>query len=207
MTLGVAIVSYNPRLAWLYEAIDSVHGVADQVEVIDHGSTVKIDRATKRMTNNGDLSIAYNLAVSRLTTDWVMLLTDDDMGRQINMNSLRRDIDYEEFRSDQSVIVSPVRFIGDMTGEWGKPLDQAFIVQENHIPYCSWFKRSVWEQVSGFENSWYFDWHFWVKCVKAGVTFGWNPWPIAFHRCHPDQMTRKISQSDKDKMIDNIRRL
>lgn len=192
MKLGIVIATLGTRPAMLEAAKGSAQAVADQVEVIDDPTM--------------PLAKAQNLGVSRLKTEWVMILDDDNLLIENWAQDLKL-LAGTFYRGP--VIVAPMERFGAQGGLWGCPMDWRRLEQENHVPCSSLFTYDAWSQVGGFDDvsvdgdQGYPDWRFWLKLSRAGYNFDWYPHPIAKLRIWEGQLSvpRSVAQVEKLKAV------
>lgn len=120
---------------------------------------------------NGGLADARNYGITATNAEYVLPLDSDDCLEphaierlvQAIQNSSEYDIaypDYQRFGADQGrvVCISEAEFLNP-----GR--------SDNGLPYCSLFRRAVWEKAQGYNTNmtWgYEDWDFWLSAYAHG---------------------------------------
>lgn len=85
--------------------------------------------------------------------------------------------------------------LGSHPGNRMPELEKGFpatLYDENFLlPSTTMFRRSVWEKVGGFsrEYSAAADWDYYLRCIAAGMRFGFVPRELCFYRRHPGALT------------------
>jgi histo-blood group ABO system transferase len=169
-TVTLAMCTHNPNRQWLQEALDSIRGLYNEVIIVDD-SDIPVPEATIHFQKKIGLPDARNVAVNAATSEYIAFLDDDDIIVRESVAALREtiqthhpDVCYfplQDMREDGS-------YIAEGWGYTGVSLSK--IVEENQIPYASWFKKTLWEKIGGYQYE-IEDWDFWVRAVLSGAKF------------------------------------
>ncbi|MHB8483460.1 MAG: glycosyltransferase family 2 protein [Nitrospiria bacterium] len=184
---SLVIGAYNPNLDWLREAIESADGLFDENIIVDDGSSVMLsdiltcaDLKIIRHAQNKGFYEARNSGIKISSGDVVVSLDSDDLFIRENVLKLK------EFakENDSDVWHFPIKEFDRSNGEWGESVVDENLYDRNQIPSGSWFKRSIWEEVGGFQIPKAEDWDFWLRCYRAGKRFTYFPRNVYLHRIH-----------------------
>jgi glycosyltransferase involved in cell wall biosynthesis len=181
--VSVVIPCYK-QASFLPEAVESLvaQTYADwECIVVDDGSpddTAKVadalvarhgDRRIRliRQSNKG-LSEARNAGIREARGRYILPLDSDDRLAPAMLEKLVRVLDE---KADVSIAFTHAQCFGTTTGVWRcGPLTLDRIRVANQIPYCSLYRRSVWDAVGGYNPNLdaYEDWDFWIGAVERG---------------------------------------
>ncbi len=160
------------------------------VIIVDDGSTSPVFydqnagiKYLRHETNHGFYQ-ARNTGTHAATTEWIATLDDDDLFDPAGLAFIfqfaitcRADIIHFPIFTFKHPDIS--RY-----SQWATHPDisiQGFCVR-NQIPSGSWFRKSVWETLHGFQIPEAEDWDFWLRALKAGFKFAYCPKPVYWHR-------------------------
>ncbi len=116
---------------------------------------------------------AFNKAIEESTGDWILTLCDDDFCDYVKIKELITEIKNNTFNSCD-IIVCPF-YIGNEARGWQFwprveiTLDK--LKEHNLLPFTSFYKKSVWQDVKGYKNVQFCDWFFWLEACKKGKLF------------------------------------
>ena len=117
----------------------------------------------------------FNLAVSMTNSEWVCHFCDDDdfiPDAVFLLNTLVRNGNFK----DHDVIFFKCVVDG---AHWGSDrVSLGEMISANSIPYASYVRKSVWDEVGGYKCEIYGDWNLWIRLLKAGKKFVYYPDPI-----------------------------
>lgn len=174
MKISIVIPLYNQQ-EYVADAIESALEQKGDVEVIvvndgstDHSGDVARQYPVKYIKQkNRGLATARNVGIAFSKGDYVLPLDADDILLENCTEQVLKAI--EEHRSD--VIAPSFRMFGVNQGNiflTSIPSIEEF-KQANRLPYFSAFKRTLWEEVGGYNPNmkWgYEDWNFWLDVFK-----------------------------------------
>ena len=147
-TLGLAMITKNEE-KYLSKCLDSVIDIIDEIVIVDSGSTDKTLDIAKRYNAHtyykeweNDFSKARNYALSKATTDWVLLLdADEEVDKQYKLKILDL-IESEEYDGYYSKIYN---YYGSSIND-GYVIHTAFRLLRNNKKY--FFRGSIHEQIT-----------------------------------------------------------
>lgn len=181
------VITCHDLGAYLQEALDSCAGYDGphtfEVVVVDDGSR---DPSTRGVISaldreryvvieqpNMGLAKARNNGIARARGEYIISL---DVDNRIHPVFLKRGIAILDAHSEVGVVYGDSMYFGGRSGRRiPGSFDLARLLKENYIDACACFRRSVWEQLGGYDEhmphmGWE-DWDFWLRCAVAGVTF------------------------------------
>jgi glycosyltransferase involved in cell wall biosynthesis len=193
-TVGVLIPCHNYArfLPDAWESLLSQTRLPDRVVIIDDASSDDTSETATRLvancsfatvvrnTSNLGAVATFNRGLSKLDTDYIMVLSADDMlsteylaecaavldaGFDVSLSSRRSFGHDEEF-------LSP--------GEW--KLDRLLLANEHHG--SNLFRRSLFERVGGYQQHRMEDWAFWMRASALGATAAAAPLAVLHYRKH-----------------------
>jgi glycosyltransferase involved in cell wall biosynthesis len=177
-TVSLVIGTYNPRLDWLENALKSSEGLFDEIIIVDDHSSQPVPNSSVRHDVNKGFYEARNTGCHTAQSDWIASLDDDDEFIPQNVKLLREFIN----TTDADIVYFPCELFGDSSGIWGNKADLNQILDANQIPSGSWFKKSTWERLNGFQYPVAEDWDFWARARKHKMKFAYFELPIYRHR-------------------------
>lgn len=186
---GTSLVmgSFNPREEWITRALESCEGFLEVI-LVDDGSDTPIRGAIRHDTNKGFYE-ARNTGTRAARGEWIATLDDDDYFDAKGLAGLHEFIK----TTDADIVHFPIRTVGNQT-LWGtdSPTIDKFKVN-NCIPSGSWYRKSVFEAIGGFQYEPAEDWDFWMRAMKRGFRFRHFPEPVYWHRVHSGSKWAKAS--------------
>lgn len=144
---------------------------------------------------NKGLSGARNAGIRQATTEWVLPLDSDD---KIAPNMIERCLTV-----DADIIGVGQETFGDYVSKHNfleAPTYEAFLLG-NQINCCSLFKKSMWEDVNGYDEnmkSGYEDWDFWVRATRAGYKVKTLPEFLFYYRKHGASMVTEATSKHQE---------
>jgi glycosyltransferase involved in cell wall biosynthesis/Tfp pilus assembly protein PilF len=143
------------------------------------------DRQIRLLENaNGGPTAARNSGARAARGKYFLLLDGDD---KIHPTMLAKLTPILETRPKIGFAYTHIQHFGAMDTEYPLPdFDRATLIsKDNIVPICSLVRKSVWEQVGGFNQNMregYEDWDFWIGCAEHG----WDGYclhePLFFYR-------------------------
>lgn len=177
-TVSLVIGTYNPRLEWLENALKSSEGLFNDVIVVDDNSVEPVPNSSVRHEVNKGFFEARNTGCKLSKSEWIASLDDDDEFIPNNVSLLREFIN----NTDADIVYFPCELFGESSGIWGNKADLNQILDANQIPSGSWFRKSTWEKLNGFQYPVAEDWDFWARARKHRLKFAYFELPIYRHR-------------------------
>ncbi len=184
--VSVVITCFNLG-EYLPEALDSISlyvGPAEvEVIIVNAGSTdgrtvevlAGLDRSRYTIVDQANMGLANarNNGIARANGTYIM---SRDADNRIRPEFLERSIEILDNGPEVGVVFGDHMYFGAREGR-RKVGAYGFerLVRMNYIDACACYRRSVWEQVGGYDEhmphmGWE-DWDFWLRCSVAGVTF------------------------------------
>jgi len=204
----VVIPCYNHG-AFVRAAIDSVLSQTfDDLDilVVNDGSTEpgtlsvlqELDLPKTRVLHkeNGHLSSARNHGIAQAKSEFILTLDADDTFEPTFLEKAMKVI-----RGDDRIaaVTCDVLTVGPGGGEVcrfpGGTLED--FLYKSECLACCLFRRKVWEEVGGFDESMkegYEDWNFWIAVTKRGWRIGTVPEPLYHYRVASDSM---VAEADR----------
>jgi glycosyltransferase involved in cell wall biosynthesis len=173
----IVVIPHYQQQGYLQEAVRSAlnqRNVQLEVIVVDDASPDGLPDLPEdprltiiRQPENGERSRARNTGIRSRESRFVACLDADDIWFQ---DYLRTCQDILESRSEVSVVYPDAVLFGQTTGRWETPDTVSFqsLLETNRIPYCSAYRREVFEGVGGYRENIHCleDWCFWLDAWK-----------------------------------------
>lgn len=190
-TLVSVIIPCYGQAHWLGDAIESAlkqtHKPIEIIVVNDGSPDNTTEIASKYPVEilckeNGGLSSARNAGIAIATGEHILCLDADDM-------ILPEMVEKCLARNDDIVSTAQQEF-GDTNYLWDTQLEHPTFFDfwnHNQINCCSLFKRKIWEELGGFDESMrygYEDWDFWMRATDKGYTVSVIKEPLFLYRRH-----------------------
>jgi len=197
---SLVIGSYNPNVVWLNEALKSAENLFDEIILVDDGSKtpINIDGVKLFRKNNGGFYTARNFGIAKAQGDIIVSLDDDDILIPDNVKLLKEIVQ----NTNYDIYTFPIEIFGNSLGYWAIEPELRNLLISNQIPSGSWFTKSVWKKIGGFQYPVAEDWDFWCRCTKIGATFVHFDMPIYKHRERNDSIWATKSKSDLEVRLD-----
>jgi glycosyltransferase involved in cell wall biosynthesis len=206
-TISVAIAAYNEE-RWIAEALDSIFAQTSpphEVIVIDDGSTDGTaaalvpfsDRIRVFAHANRGLPATLNRAFAEATGDFVALCGGDDVWEP---RKLEWQQDALAAHADVDIAFGHARLFGVVEGEFVRPpgigvLDRDRLAERLYVRNVlaapsTVIRRSLHQRLGGFrEDLAAEDYEFWLRALKAGATFYYEPRLVLNYRRHGENMS------------------
>lgn len=202
---------------FIAEAVESALGAKrDDLEliVVDDGSTDERTRAAMkelsrqginvvRQENRG-LSAARNAGILASRGECVFPLDADDRMRSAWIDRALQILD-ENPRV--GVAFGDAQLFGTKKGRWpGAAFELEQILEQNCIPASALYRRAVWEQNAGYDETMllgFEDWDFWLGALERGWSFEYLPEVFFEYRKAAESMLTRV-QTRKTEVEDFI---
>ena len=154
---------------------------------------------------NRGLPGARNAGIRVAQGRYILPLDADDKLRPTLLEKLLRVL---ETRQEVGFTYTHIQHFGAIDTEFPLPdFDRVTLVSKDNIAcVCSLFRKSVWEQVGGYNEAMregYEDWDFWIGCVEHG----WEGYclhePLFLYRKQPHSMLADANQK-RERLIAQI---
>lgn len=178
-------------------------------EVIVHSNTPENDNylpfyenvsliSESSLISSGD---AFNEAINLTTGDWILPLCDDDLCDINKLEDLIKELKKGTF-NDSDIVFAQFYGGNEKQMNWelwgGKEVTYARLRTNNCLPFTSFYKKSVWDDVQGYKELPFNDWVFWLEAAKLGKKFTfWNTPYFYFRYNHLSEPS--LSQQERNK--------
>ncbi|MDR0926259.1 MAG: glycosyltransferase [Ignavibacteria bacterium] len=145
---------------------------------------------------NVGLSATRNAGISKANGKYILPLDADDM---LAPTYLERTM-AEMLASGADMVYTGLQCFGDENNIiQGIPYDAALMLLINIMPSCSLFKREVWENVGGYDESFTQaeDYNFWLSSMQNGFIGKLVAEPLVLYRVHSDSMSHEVDDYAK----------
>jgi glycosyltransferase involved in cell wall biosynthesis len=207
-----AVIAAYQSERWIAAAVDSVLAqtrAAAQIIVVDDGSTDGTAAVLERYGDaievirrpNGGCPAAFNTAFSRATGDYVALCGSDDIWEP---DKLERQAEAVIAHPDVDLLFGDARLFGLADGTYALPpgtgvLDarrlRSALYRLNFVcaPTVA-IRRELFERLGGFvERFGADDYEYWMRCLRAGATFYFDPAVLVRYRRHEGNLSSNLS--------------
>jgi glycosyltransferase involved in cell wall biosynthesis/Tfp pilus assembly protein PilF len=170
---------------------DNTSAVAGQLIAKYPGKTIHLIEQP-----NGGLSFARNAGIRAAKGQYILPLDADD---RVDSTILQKLVPVLDRQPAVGFAYTHIKHFGAIHTEFPLPdFDrQTLVEKDNIICVCALFRKSVWEQVGGYNESMregYEDWDFWIGCVAAG----WEGYclhePLFYYRKSGQSMLSEANQ-------------
>lgn len=168
MSISIIVPHQNKRQEMFIEMMDSIKQQTLQpLEIIE---MVGEDYPMKRI----------NAGIKKAKGNYILVLSDDD---KLHPRFLEITNSYME---NNDIVGTFIQQFGDLDGYHGP---------EKHPFFSSLFRKSMWEQVGGFDENMkqLSDIDFWIKCLKSGARWQTVPGTFYYYRVHEVQDSKNIA--------------
>ena len=147
---------------------------------------------------NGGLSSARNFGVAHSSGRYILPLDSDDLLRPA---MLEKTVAALEANPRAGVAYTQTQcFEKDTSVVQNQAFSLELLKEENHIAYCSLYRREVFEQVGGYNTNLdsYEDWDFWIGALEHGWQGTYVPEPLFLYRVKDESMyTEALKRHDR----------
>ena len=156
-----------------WEAIIVNDGSPDNLETIALKYVEKDTRFKYFKKENGGLGSARNFGIKKSTGIFILPLDSDN---QIKKDFVLDAIAVFENDKNVGVVYGNAEYYGEKKGFWevGK-FDLNKMLVHNYIDACAIYRKSLWEQVGGYDENMPYqgheDWEFWLALATLKVHF------------------------------------
>lgn len=213
--LSVVIPCYN-QSAYLEEAVQSVEALPVELYeliLVNDGSTdpqaletlARMEQKGYRVIHqsNQGLPVARNTGMAAARAPYILPLDDDN---RIHPDLAIRSVALLEANPDIGVVYSDCYLFGDRdeirrTGAFS--LERLLV--GNYIDACAVFRKSVWEQVGGYDvylaHKGYEDWEFWLNTAAHNWKFQYIAEPLFYYRVRPHSMLSALTDPERRREV------
>jgi glycosyltransferase involved in cell wall biosynthesis len=210
--VSVIIPCYN-QAQYLPEAVESVlaqeyshweiiivnDGSQDTTNEVARGlARAKPDRRIRLLEQaNGGLAEARNAGIRASAGQYILPLDADD---KIAPAMLEKTLRCLEGNPGVGIVYTDAEYFGSVNRmEATADFDFTLLCFQNHLNYCSLFRREVWQRAGGYNRNlvWgYEDWDFWISCAEQGCKARRIPEPLFQYRVKPQSMYTAALEHD-----------
>jgi lipopolysaccharide exporter len=205
------VVPARNAAPWIAETLDSVLGQTrppDEVIVVENDSTDGTpevlesygDRITVIEMPSRGAAAAYNRGFIAATGDYVAMCPADDVWRP---EKLERQAAALVANPEVDVIFGHARHFGVDTSEYKRPPGEGLLEEnelrramyvENLIPApTTLVRRAMFERLGRFrEDMLVEDYEFWMRALRDGATFFYDPHLLVDYRRHGDNLSSRL---------------
>jgi len=138
---------------------------------------------------NGGLARARNYGIEHARGKFILPLDSDD---KIDSRMLEKCVHVLEENTSVSIVYTDQQNFG-LNGNLLTTRNYNFkkLLDDNHLVYCSLYRREIWEKVNGYKPcmKWgYEDWEFWIATGEKGYYGIRIPEPLFFYRVRDSSM-------------------
>jgi glycosyltransferase involved in cell wall biosynthesis len=143
---------------------------------------------------------ALNKCVGQASGDWVLPLCDDDYCDVTELEKLVIELK-AGLHQDKDIVYSPF-YTGNEKDGWEhwprKEVTLEALKIHNMLPFTSFYKHKVWDDIKGYKNMLFNDWLFWLEAAKAGKTFVlWDKAYFYFRHGHVQAPSLSDQEAEK----------
>lgn len=147
---------------------------------------------------NAGLSAARNTGISRARGNYIMLLDADN---KVELSFVEEAASILDGNADMAVVYSDAQYFGEKTGNWivgSFNLQQLMI--ENYIDACAMVRRSVFEELGGYDTNMkkgWEDWEMWLRIAFSCKKFYYLPKTGFHYRVNKNSMVSGVRSNYK----------
>jgi glycosyltransferase involved in cell wall biosynthesis len=210
--VSVIIPCFN-QAQYLTEAVESVLGQRHsdwEIIIINDGSQDNTSEVAQALANNhpghrirlleqanAGLAAARNAGIRACSGQYVLPLDADD---KIAPAMLETTVSCLQADPGLAIVYTDAWYFGAVNHSQATiDYDFNYLCHQNHLQYCSLYRREVWERVGGYSTNmtWgYEDWDFWISCGEAGFQAKHIGEPLFHYRVKAESMFTRALKHD-----------
>jgi FkbM family methyltransferase len=190
---------------------DNTVEVANRL-IQQHGATQRLRLVSQ--PNSGQPAAARNAGIAAATGQYILPLDADD---KIAPTFLEQTVAVLQAAPEVGVAYTHIQHFGAVQGVYATgAFDPAVLAHDNVLPYCSLYRRRLWEEAGGYRLMGYEDWDFWLTLAERGCQGRLIPQPLFWYRKHNRGMLNNDNQKreylvatlvcNHPKLYDDVRR-
>jgi glycosyltransferase involved in cell wall biosynthesis len=173
-------------------------GSADQLTRKEVGALIEQGIHVIRQENRG-LAAARNAGVLASNGEYILPLDADN---RLRPGYVEHGIKILDGNPQVGIVYGDAEYIGLRTGPWHVgPFKRNQLLQWNYIDACAVYRRSIWEQNSGYDGAMPVqgleDWDFWLGALEHGWQFAYVPEILFDYRIVKDSMITRTHGFEK----------
>ncbi|TVM00934.1 MAG: hypothetical protein CV087_11655 [Candidatus Brocadia sp. WS118] len=150
---------------------------------------------------NQGLSSARNAGIKAARGEYILPLDADDI---IHPEMLQKTVSLLEFHPEIAIAYTDVKHFGGAERiVCAQEYDFKQLCLQNHLSYCSLYRRKTWEAAGGYNSNmtWgYEDWDFWISCGEKGHYGKRIPEPLFLYRVKERSMYTRALEHHRELM-------
>lgn len=207
--ISVVIPCYNHGL-YIEEAVESVENAKDkypvEIIIVNDGSiddhTISVFKKLEARgyfvlhQKNGGLGNARNNGIKLAKGKYILPLDSDNKVLYPYLNDA---VDILEKNMGIDIVYGNANYLGNLNGVWyNKCFSLISLMNSNYIDACAIYKKSVWEQVNGYDENMPYngieDWDFWLSAGFKNCQFFYLEKSCFEYRVLSNSMIRQIDE-------------
>ena len=211
-TVSIIIPCYN-QAHFLCDAIDSaLDQTYKDIEIIvvnDGSQDNTLSTAGSydvRIVNqvNKGLPASRNVGIKIATGKYIVTLDADDKIHPEFVEKCLKQIEQYD------VVSTWLHTFGNENRNWGSDLDEPkyeHFIKRNEINCCSMFKREMWQDLKGYDETMregFEDWEFWIRASMEGYRFKIIHEHLFYYRKHSVSMFKEANMK-RDRLIEGMK--
>jgi len=133
------------------------------------------------------LAAARNAGIAATTAPWILPLDADDVLEPRALATLAEHAPVAK----HWIVGSDVQEFGASSRRWRLP-QWSGLREQNALPYCSLYPRSLWEALGGYEDGPHEDWRFWLAARRLDPRVVQVHEPLLRYRRHAESLTARM---------------
>lgn len=212
--VSIVIPCYK-QAHFLREAVDSVVGQSFpdwECLIVNDGSPDNTSEVVRQLIaeypdkrikllekSNGGLASARNYGIKASRGNYILPLDADD---RLHECFLEKTVQVLDESPSVSIVYTDLQQFG-ASHHVIRPIEftPSVLPYQNHLNYCSLYRREVWDVVGGYNPNMkrgYEDWDFWVGCVEKGLVARRIPEALFHYRIKEQSMYTESLKFDQE---------
>src|SRR5262249_43917881 len=142
--------------------------------------------------NSGQPAAARNAGISAASGQYILPLDADD---KIEQTFLEKTVAVLRSAPEIGIAFTHIQHFAAIHSIYKcGPFDPKVLPGDNVMPYCSLYRRLLWEEAGGHRLMGYEDWDFWLTLAERGCKGRLVPEPLFYYRKHGKGMLNQDNQ-------------